>query len=99
MRSSLLLLASLFFDLLRLGLLGSDALFSPPPRLRLIGQLLGAKSFGLLLVDELHQHALVLKHVTLALDVELVVEMTVDLLILPVLFQETTQNAHPPHPQ
>jgi len=94
-------------DLLRLGLLGSDALFSPspgllvlrPPRLRLIGQLLGAKSFGLLLVDELHQHALVLKHVTLALDVELVVKMTVDLLILSVLFQETTQDAHPPHPQ
>ena len=35
----------------------------------------------------------------LALNVELVVEMAIDLLVLSVLLQETTQDAHPPHPQ
>jgi len=50
-------------------------------------------------VDELHQDALVLEHVTLALDVELVVKMAVDFLVLSVLLEETTQDAHSPHPQ
>jgi len=94
-------------DLLSLGLLAGNALFSAPSRLlvlgssglRLIGQLLGAKRFRLLLVDELHQDALVLENVTLALDVELVVKMAIDLLVFSVLFQQTTQDSHPPHPQ
>jgi len=74
-----LLLGFVFFslDLLRLGLLGSDTLLSPSPSLlvlissglSLIGQLLGSESLRLLLVDEFHQDALVLEHVTLALDV------------------------------
>merc|ERR1711942_223689 len=70
---------------------------------RLLGGLvllgLDLLGLGLLLVDELHQNALVLEHVTLALDVELVVEMAVDLLVLSVLLQEPPQHAHPPHPQ
>jgi len=94
-------------DLLRLGLLGSDTLLSPSPSLlvlissglSLIGQLLGSESLRLLLVDEFHQDALVLEHVTLALDVEFVVKMTVDLLVLSVFFEETAKDAHPPHPQ
>jgi len=94
-------------NLLRFGLLGGDALLSSPPGLLvlgpsglgLIGQLLGPKCFRLLLVDEFHQDALVLKHVTLALDVELVVQMAIDLLVLSVLLEETAQDAHPPHPQ
>ena len=35
----------------------------------------------------------------LALDVELVVKMAIDLLVFSVLFQQTTQDSHPPHPQ
>jgi len=92
---------------LRLGLLGGDALLSSSsgllvlgsPGLGLVSQLLGAQSFGLLLVDELHQDALVLEHVTLALDVELVVKMTVDFLVFPVFLEKTPEDAHPPHPQ
>jgi len=94
-------------DLLSLGLLAGNALFSALSRLLvlgssglcLIGQLLRAKRFRLLLVDELHQDALVLENITLALDVKLVVEMAIDLLVLAVLFQKTTQDAHSPHPQ
>jgi len=94
-------------DLLRLGLLGGDALLSSSSsllvlgsaRLGLVGQLLGAERLGLLLVDEFHQHALVLEHVTLTLDVELVVKMAVDLLVLSVLLQKSAQDSHPPHPQ
>jgi len=104
---SLFGLIFLGLDLLRLGLLGSDALLSSPPRLLILGstgfclirQLLGSQSFGLLLMDKLHQNALILEHVTLALNVELVIKVAIDLLVLSVLLQETTQNAHPPHPQ
>ena len=35
----------------------------------------------------------------LALDIELVVKVAIDLLVLSVFLQETTQNAHPSHPQ
>ena len=38
-------------------------------------------------------------HSNLALDVKLVVEMAIDLLVLAVLFQKATQDAHSPHPQ
>jgi len=100
-------LVLLGLDLLGLGLLAGNALLSASsgllvlvsPGFGLIGQLLGAEGFGLLFVDEFHQHALVLEHVTLALNVELVVEMTIDLLILSILLQETPEDAHPPHPQ
>ena len=37
----------------------------------------------LLLVDELHQDPLVLEHISLGLEVQLVVEVAVDLLGLP----------------
>jgi len=100
-------LVLLGLDLLGFSLLGGDALLSSSPSflvlvsasLSLVGQLLGAERLGLLLVDEFHQHTLVLEHVTLALDVELVVKMAIDLLVLSVFLQETTQNAHPSHPQ
>lgn len=50
-------------------------------------------------MDELHQDALVLEHVTLALHVQLVVQVTVDLLVVAVLLQQATQNALTLHPQ
>merc|ERR1719383_411258 len=100
-------LVLLGLNLLGLGLLAGNALLSASsgllvlvsPGFGLIGQLLGAESLRLLLVDELHQNALVLEHVTLALDVELVVQMAIDFLVLSVLLQEATEDAHPPHPQ
>ena len=49
----------------------------------LVLQHLGAGLLCLLLVDELHEDSLVLEHVALGLQVELVVQVTVDLLGLP----------------
>ena len=46
-------------------------------------QLLSSGLLCLLLVDELHQDPLVLEHISLGLEVQLVVEMAVDLLGLP----------------
>ena len=49
----------------------------------LVLQLLSSGLLCLLLVDELHQDPLVLKHVPLGLEVQLVIQMAVDLLGLP----------------
>ena len=49
----------------------------------LVSQHLGSGLLCLLLVDELHQDSLVLEHVTLSLQVQLVVQVTVNLLSLP----------------
>jgi len=94
-------------DFLRLDLFGGDALLTAlasffvfgPSSFGLIGQLLGTKRLRLLFVDVLHQDALVLKHVTLGFDVELVIEMSVDLLVFAVFLQQTPQDSHTPHPQ
>jgi len=50
-------------------------------------------------VDEFHQNALVLEHVSLGFDVELVVEMPIDLLVFAVLLEQSPQDSHTPHPQ
>jgi len=94
-------------DFLRLGLLGCDALLSAlagllvlhSPGLSLIGQLLGSQSLGFFLVDEFHQNSLVLEHVSLGFDVELVIEMSVDLLVFAVFLEQSPQDSHTPHPQ
>ena len=49
----------------------------------LVSQHLGSGLLCLLLVDELHQDPLVLENISLGLEVQLVVEMTVNLLGLP----------------
>merc|ERR1719360_179775 len=54
---------------------------------------------GLLLVNMLNQHTLVLEHVTLGLKVKFTVQMTVNLLALPVLLQEPPKDTHPLHPE
>ena len=64
----------------------------------LVSQHLGSGLLSLLLVDELHQDTLVLEHVTLGLQVQLVVKMTINLLGLTVTLEETPQNTHPFHP-
>lgn len=67
--------------------------------LKLVGDRLVARLLCLLLVDGLHQDALVLVHVTLALAVQLVVEVPVDLLGVAVLAQQSAQHAQAAHPQ
>ena len=64
----------------------------------LVSQHLGSGLLCLLLVDELHQDTLVLEHVTLSLQVQLVVEMTVNLFGLAVTLEEASQHTHPFHP-
>jgi len=93
------------------GLLGSQLLFlgdglalSGESGLGLLGLLLLDEGLllgvlSLVLVDEFHQHTLVLVHVTLALEVKLVVLVLVDLLGLTVLLEETTKHTHAAHPQ
>merc|ERR1719476_116075 len=85
------------------GLLGGFA-FSQETCLGLLGLLLLEQSllfgvFSLILMDEFNQHTLVLVHVTLALEVELVVLFLVDLLSLTVLLQQSTQHTRATHPQ
>ena len=59
--------------------------------------LYGLLSLGL--VDTLHEHPLVLEHVTLDLHVHVMVHVLVDLLGFTVLAQQAPQNTHPPHPK
>ena len=67
--------------------------------LGLICQHLGAGLLSLLLVDELHENALVLEHVTLGLQVELVVQVAIDLLGLTITTEKATQDSHALHPE
>lgn len=67
--------------------------------LGLISQHLAALLLSLLLVDVLHEDALVLEHVTLALHVQVVVQVPVNLLAVAVLLQQAAQNALALHPQ
>merc|ERR1712018_1003958 len=64
----------------------------------LVGEHLGSLSLVLLLVDVLEEDSLVLVAVTLALEVELVVHMSVDLLVGSRLLQQSPENSHPLHP-
>ncbi len=90
-------------DLLGVGLLGSH-LLTLGKGLRLLGLVLlgnglGLGGLSLLAVNVLDQNTLVLALVTLARDVEKVVDVLVDLLRLTVLAEETTENALAAHPQ
>merc|ERR1711922_102703 len=59
----------------------------------------GLEHLCLLLVDELHQDTLVLEDVTLGLEVELVVQVTINLLGLPVSLEKATEDPHPLDPE
>lgn len=59
----------------------------------------GSVSSGLLLVDVLHQDTLVLEDVTLRLEVKLVVHVLVDLFLLSVLGQKSSENSLTSHPE
>ena len=67
-------------------------------KIYLVSQHLGSGLLSLLLVDELHQDTLVLEHITLGLQVQLVVQVTVNLLSLPVIIRllEKIPTSHLP---
>lgn len=67
--------------------------------LGLVGEHLAALLLSLLLVNVFHEDALVLEHITLALHVQIVVQMTIDLLAVAILLQQATQHTLPLHPQ
>lgn len=87
--------------------LGGDALFAAFTRLTdsvsagfgLVVQHLVTSLLSLTLVDVLHQDTLVLEHITLHLHVQIVVQVTVDLLGFAVLLEQATQDAHASHPE
>lgn len=54
---------------------------------------------SLTLVDVFHQDTLVLEHITLRLHVQVVVQVTIDLLGFAVFLQQATENSHAGHPQ
>ena len=66
---------------------------------RYLLHLLLSQLLNLLLVDVFHQDTLVLEDITLCLHVEVMVQVSVDLLVLAVLFQQTTQHTHTSDPQ
>merc|ERR1712008_451657 len=68
-------------------------------RLRLLGQDLCLQPFGLHLVDGLHKHPLVLVGITLCMPVKIVINMLVNLLLLPVLPEQTTKYPLASHPK
>ena len=67
--------------------------------LSLISQLLLSDLFLLHLVDGLNKHSLVLELVTLGCQIEVVVNIFCDLLALPILPQQPSQNSLSSHPQ
>ena len=50
-------------------------------------------------MDIFHQDTLVLEHITLGLEVELMVQMSINLATFTVLAQQTTQHTHSAHPK
>jgi len=66
--------------------------------LSLVTEHLGARVLRLLLVNVLHEDTLVLEDVTLALHVQVVVQVFVDLLSLAVAHQQAAQDTHAPDP-
>merc|ERR1739848_371309 len=69
------------------------------PSLSLVIQHLRTRVLSLAFVDEFHQYALILEHVSFAFHVKVMVKMTVNLLRLSVLLQETAKNPHSAHPE
>lgn len=90
----------------KLGLLGGDTLLTAlaclthllAPGLSLVGQHFAARLLGLLLVNVFHEDTLVLEHITLALHVQIVVQMTIDFLAVAVLLQQTAEHTLALHP-
>merc|ERR1712224_163948 len=89
--------AGLVLDLL-VQTLGLERLGLGTTSLGLVGDLLLHGGLALLLVDGLDEHTLVLEDVTLALHVQGVVEVLVDLLGVAVLLEKTAKHTKASHP-
>jgi len=50
-------------------------------------------------MDEFHENSLILEDIALCLKVEVVIEMSIDFLVLAILLQESSQDSHPPNPK
>merc|ERR1719402_1412187 len=61
--------------------------------------LLGSCLLSLLLVNEFHENSLVLEHITLSFKIQLMVQVTVDLLGLPVSLEKSPKYSHSSNPQ
>merc|ERR1712025_430639 len=70
-----------------------------PASLCLVAEHLSTRIVGLLLVNELHEGTLVLERVTLDLQVQFTVQLSVNLLVLTVLLQHAPRNTGASHPQ
>merc|ERR1719394_1435046 len=64
----------------------------------LVSQHLGPGLLSLLLVDVLHEDTLVLESVTLGLQVQLVIQVAINLLGLPISLKQPPENTHPHDP-
>merc|ERR1712135_165689 len=64
----------------------------------LIAQLLRSLLLRLLLMNIFHEDTFVFEHITLSLHVEIMVQMEINLLLLSVLAEESSENAHAVHP-
>ena len=78
---------------------GTSVLNAPHASLSLFTQQLSSGLLSLLLVNELHEDALVLEAVTLSLKVQLGVQVLANLLGLPVLPRQPPQDPHAANPQ
>lgn len=65
----------------------------------LVVQHLSTSLLSLSLVNVFHEDALVLEHITLCLHVQVMVQVTINLLCFTVLLQETTEDTHASHPE
>lgn len=65
----------------------------------LVVQHLSTSLLSLSLVNVFHQDALVLEDITLCLHVQIVVQVTINLLGFAVFLQQATENSHASHPQ
>ncbi len=95
LRNSLFL--GLIGGLLLLLLLGDSSLSLSC--LSLLNQCLGLDGISLLLVNGLNKDSLVLKHVTLSPNVEVSVDVAVDLALLSILAEESSENSLPSDPE
>merc|ERR1719348_2816221 len=64
----------------------------------LVSQHLRPGLLSLLLVDVLHEDTLVLESVTLGLQVQLVIQVAINLLSLPISLEQPPENTHPHDP-
>lgn len=70
-----------------------------PLSLELIRESLLSGLLCLCLVNALHEHSLVLEHVSFHFHVHCVVHVLVNLFGFPVLAQQAPENTHPAHPK